>query len=770
MACTFFRLEYLGEVLDLEDEPVGWDSISFKITRDKDWHGLNYEYSDGDIQLEFDCAAGGPFIQRIYEENGLDADIAFTQGVKRGNIETIEFSGRLVLSTFKKFKGRVSCSVERKSLHDIIKARFDTKVDLMAELDLDQKPLASAPVIKIETHSKTIMQSFFANKDTLGITSEGGGQGETPIIIYPYSTVEKTSIKGINQREFNILATNNPGFLWKSEVNGTFQFDLSFDWSFNSILQKKSIISDREYRNIVVKTVFEIRTGGGNSKFYFEQINDQRRKVDDASYNCRCQFNYSGSHFIEIGDEIRMFTIFTYEASNKQQILFYANLTKSYISINGNSFTPKSEVKGLLVYESLDRILNSITSIKNILISDFFGRVSNGYPVDGCGSKSGISNGFQLREFVENKGIEISLKTLIESLSSIYCLGMAYEYDETGNERMRLERREFFYRNKEILFIEYPSEYQEETAQELVFNNIEIGYEKYPDEGEQILDEFNTVHEYTSPIKRHDNKFSQISKLVASGYAIELTRRERYSSEGINKTSTKYDDDCFLIALGNFNGSDYQTEKNENIYADPSTLIDPSTAYNLRFSPKRMLLNWAKWLNGGYMYKDGSELIKNTFVKQNGELFTKTIVNRNCDIDLLDVPITESDNIALAEFGDRERIFIPDWVTFYARLSKEEITKIKNAISNKSQLGDNYGYISTLDLDGNRVSGWIYEMEWFPTSEKVFFKLLKYKVLLNNTVPPDQENCQDYADWTFEDFENSTVGAWIESCRFEDFN
>lgn len=770
MACTFFRLEYLGEVVDLDDEPVGWDSISFKITRDKDWHGLNYEYSDGDIQLEFDCAAGGPFIQRIYEENGLDADISFTQGIKRGSIETVEFSGLLVLSTFKKFKGRVSCSVERKSLHDIIKARFDTKVDLMAELDLDQKPLVPSPVVKIETHSKTILQSFLADKQTLGITSEGGGQGETPIIIYPYSVVEKTSIRGINQREFTILTNNNPGYLWRSEVNGTFQFDLAFDWSFNSNLQKKSIISNREYRSVLVKTIFEIRSGGGTTKFYYEQINDQRKKVNDSAYQCRCQLTYSGAHNVEINDEIRVHTIFTYQASNEQQILFYANLVKSYISIKGNSFTPSSEVNGILIFESIGRLLNSITGYSNVLVSDFFGRISNGYSVDGCGSRNVITNGFQLRKFIENKGIEVSLKTIMESLSSIYCLGMAYEKDDAGNELMRFERREFFYRDKEILFIEYASEYQEETAQDLVFNNIEIGYEKYPDEGEQILDEFNTVHEYTSPIRRHDNKFSQVSKLVASGYAIELTRRERYSSEGVNKTSTKYDDDCFIVAIGDLVDGIYQTEKNENIYADPTTLIDPSTAYNLRFSPKRMLLNWAKWLNGGYMYKDGSELIKNTFVKQNGELFTRTVVNRNCEIDLLNVPIKESDNIALADFGDRERLFIPDWVTFYARLSKEEVTKIKNAVTNKSQLGDNYGYISTLDLDGNRVSGWIYEMEWSPASEKVFFKLLKYKVLLNNTVPPDQENCQDYADWTFEDFENSTVGTWIESCRFEDFN
>lgn len=854
---------------DLEDEPIGWDSIVFSVKRDPDWHGLNYEYSDGDIQLEFDCIAGGDFIDKIYKENGLDAEIILQQGSIVNNMEMLEYTGRLVLSTFKRLKGRVACSVERKSLQDVVKARFDTKVDLFSSKDLDQNDLSKPRVMRILTHPKTIPQQLIVRDENQRTSDQGVTVAGTNILIYPNTKDPNNTIKQITQRDFGPVGRQESEPFFIAEVSGDFTFSIDLDWSLTTELQKKpgSIISNREYRNLQVTTYFEIKKTNG-TLYYPTQpiIHYQRSKLDGKDFSVNCSFKFNGSVNIQIGERVYLFTAFSYTASTQQSINYSARLRKSILSLTGNSSTPPTYIKGMMLYETGNRILNSVTGKQNLLYSDFFGRTDVGYPVDGCGAGNCITNGFQLRQFAENKGIEISFKNFLESLSSIYCLGMAYENNSDGQEIVRVERIEHFYRDAEILLIEDAADYEEESAQELVFSSIEIGYKKYPEEGEKMLDEFNTVHEYVTPIRSHDNKFSKLSDLIASGYAIENTRRELYSSEGASKNSTKYDDDKFIISVlrstpaykqynsdpyilfaayakyiviwlaqeiqivsgqtimlsspissanlniqytinsfsvskQNLGGSTvrwlyylyvdetpvsetiyapvqiriyenslYSSEKNENFTVQQGSLIDPASAYNLRLSPKRMLLNWAKWLNGGLMYKDGSELIKNTFVKQNGELTTISRQNRNCEIDHYQETIKESDPVALAGFSERDRIFIPDWVSFNARLQKNQINKIKLAMSNNSSGSDNYGYISVLDPDGNRVSGWIYEMEWSPNTEKVFFKLLKYKVLLNNTIPPDQENCQDYADWTFADFEASNIGDWIEDCRFDNFN
>ena len=55
--CYFFKL-IIGGVEYLKREPGKWDQVNIIGKRDKDWHGWNYAYSDGKVDLEFDCAAG----------------------------------------------------------------------------------------------------------------------------------------------------------------------------------------------------------------------------------------------------------------------------------------------------------------------------------------------------------------------------------------------------------------------------------------------------------------------------------------------------------------------------------------------------------------------------------------------------------------------------------------------------------------------------------------------------------------------------------------
>ena len=61
------------------DDPIGWDSINIHLKRGKE-HGVNYEFTDGEVALEFDAATGKELIERVYARAGSDGIIGFQYG------------------------------------------------------------------------------------------------------------------------------------------------------------------------------------------------------------------------------------------------------------------------------------------------------------------------------------------------------------------------------------------------------------------------------------------------------------------------------------------------------------------------------------------------------------------------------------------------------------------------------------------------------------------------------------------------------------------
>jgi hypothetical protein len=116
------------------------------------------------------------------------------------------------------------------------------------------------------------------------------------------------------------------------------------------------------------------------------------------------------------------------------------------------------------------------------------------------------------------------------------------------------------------------------VAKDLLYNEVEIGYNKFLSEGYNTLDEFNTYHQYLTAIRTNKLKLTEKSELITSGYTIEDTRRKQFAETATNSDS--YDDDGFLIAMRK-NGTVVQPEKNE-AFSYINGLISPSTAYNLR--------------------------------------------------------------------------------------------------------------------------------------------------------------------------------------------
>jgi hypothetical protein len=233
---------------------------------------------------------------------------------------------------------------------------------------------------------------------------------------------------------------------------------------------------------------------------------------------------------------------------------YRVNLKKtSYLKFEGYTVSEGSNGYGLFVHEALSKTVATLTGQNNILISNYFGKLDSWlrtYANNGCGADYLLTIGKLLKGRLKEKdntdiALTSSLSTLIEGLQSIFCIGYTYEYEQ-GAERVVIEDLEYFFQDYEILTFNDISDFEITPAQDLIFNTIEVGYEKYETEEVNGADEFNSKRHYSTPIRKHENKLNILSKLIAGGYPIEFTRQSRLRS-----ADYKYDNNNFIIAVKN---------------------------------------------------------------------------------------------------------------------------------------------------------------------------------------------------------------------------
>lgn len=784
MSCYYFKfIPNTGSPVYLEDEPIGWDAVQITLKRDRDWHGVNYEFTDGDIQLGFDCLAGRDIIEEIYQEQGGDGYIGFQFGYVDNGVYYVDFDGKINLYTRKWQNYRIVASIERNNDADKIKTRWNTKNSMVATESIDGDTITPPTPYNLSLHSKTLQQEYYKKIEPEGTfaTYPLGAERNQRSIWFVFNTqlsnpgvgdIEETIGSNLGATALNPVTTTLAQ-LFNMKSSGTFDFNFSaISLAFSAKLVSTSFGGVPQFQRTGLDFYLDIYDANNNLKTHkhlsgfvwegFGQfINRQDVTIVPLTYTTD----------LAAGDKVFLYGHFHWGGGSatwkdvEAAIVTYSGTMR----ITAQTFTEDTTADVFLIHEALDQSIAVITGTQNQLYSDFFGRTDIGYAADGCGSLKAILNGFAARKFNKSiKPLQESFEAKMKSLDAIFCLGMGYEAG-----LIRVEQRDYFYNDQEIIALGDIGDYGEDTARDLSFNIINIGYEKFLEAsnaqangGSLLIDQFATQHQYATPIKANDVKYIKLSSFLASGDALENTRRYQFATTP--QDSTTYDDDTFMVALVR-DGAEFATEKDE-AFTTVTGILSPPTAYNLRHTPKRNLLNHAKWINSGLYYKSGGELIKNTFVKQNGELVTQLDDSDPCPLGDVDYALLqEKDDVYLTMFGDKEHIFIPEWVTCTTRLAMESIRDIKNCMTGQDTMGRNYGYISFRNPSGDTVQGWLYDMKYSPVTEKVTFLFLKKKVI--PLIPIPTLVCSDYSDYTFADFEAlPNLSPEIEQCRFLNFN
>ena len=269
--------------------------------------------------------------------------------------------------------------------------------------------------------------------------------------------------------------------------------------------------------------------------------------------------------------------------------------------------------------------------------------------------------------------MEISLNDYMRSIHAVFNVGFGIE-NYTNGQRLRCEELEYFYQQETGIVLDGQiANVRRKVDNSLFFSSGEFGYDKGGDyENEFGLDEPNTRTQFTTPLRRSENKYNKISSIRADDYGLEIIRRKpfyRYPDDD----NSKDDHIWFLDIKGGsptaLQGAAY-TLKNwwDRLTSIPENISDPNTWHGMIFTPKRILMRHGWVLRAGMEQKVNLDKpISYASSKAAANLITRASTDSK--------PVKENEDFPAKELTPPK--FLPEIVTFNFPLDSELYKKLK---------------------------------------------------------------------------------------------
>ncbi|MEI8142824.1 MAG: hypothetical protein WCG90_08160 [Chitinophagia bacterium] len=746
--CYYFKIEIDGTETEIA-EPIGWGEVNMKGERDSEYHGYQFQYTDGQTKLKFDCAAGKDLIQAVYDSKGGDGTILFKFGYTYRGTDYLLFPGKLMLHTWVVYPAFGECVIESDTFDAAFQSRLETKVSMARNTTYDGTSIVAPLPYNLELHAKETLSQFQANT-TLKTYQDNSRPQSNLFSVLP----------AVNEPQINDLADSNTftllsslgippsDSLWIHKFTGAGKITLDFNWNLYTHLsiQNKNLFSGGNYDAYIV-FLYRKFNPADNS---FTETREVISSVESGSF-----FPISTvDRFVNVTGTK---TLTNFQVYQNDEIYFYMQLDLSrsvYVAfpeVEQRSLTysckllqndGSSNANVWFLDDAIRHTIRVISDNAYVFRSDLFERANPSVLVDGQASKRVLTNGFQIRRFnTSERPLQIDLKTILASLNAQNCIGVNYTKDQNGSAVVRIERRDYFYQENEILaFDEVEADsYSESVATDLIYNELEFGYSTFQTDGFNSLDEFNTKNTALTPIKKNLKKLSQISNIITSGYSLEVSRRSQFKSSATDSVTN--DDNPFMVAVKRTTGNDWGTEKNES-FSTVTGIVSPETAYNLRLSPKRMLVNWFIWLKGIFAYKLTTEAIKNTSTVQNGGLITQ-FAEGAVDVigDINKGLYEEKGDVLISDLTSTRDIYTPEFVNFTTRCTPDKVQILNAALTGTYNSTKNYGYIMVKKPSGEWQAGWVSTLTYNFWTQKLTIKMLK------KFSSPEAPNTGECCEW-----------------------
>lgn len=615
--------------------PVGWADAVFKFRRDRDLHGVFFDYS---VPLKFH-GTGYDMIKAAYDADGVEAYLRMIIEVQCEPTDAFEefYTAKLNFSKIQFLESDV-CFVEMVLEDDSCLSMFNNRQDQEIELQsmetLDGQTMEAYDKIgyEISLPYKTILKTdewLYESTDTPDTenatrTSTGIGLQEFEPYMWIKPTATFNELEGINEdytggdsdtitdvvKLWTVQSIPGvPSPAWNFSVRGKINLQIT---GFLDNVTLDGCAGTDKFADVTVSLQF-LRYRPSDLSSSLHTINTTTFSGCHVSLNEDLDFSFDGAFpsALLAGDEIKLFwrvQVLNGEYSivnvlDPTEITINFTITdtvESFFEVTLETNYSATDAKISLINESFARIVESITNKCLTVKSDYFGRTDSQPYVsadDGCGSLEAITSGALIRRMVDASH-KISFKKLFDGLNAIHNIGVGIETDtdRTGYDRIRIERAEYFYNDTFIMNCDKVPDIKRTVITDEHYSIYEFGYQKWEAEEYNGLDEFNTTRKYRTSLTSIKNTLSKISSLIASGYAIEITRQQFLAPS----KDWRYDNDDFIICLKRFGYGDDMIVEQGNIDT-PANLIDPDTVYNFRISPNRNALRHLQKVLASYV-------------------------------------------------------------------------------------------------------------------------------------------------------------------------
>jgi hypothetical protein len=297
-----------------------------------------------------------------------------------------------------------------------------------------------------------------------------------------------------------------------------------------------------------------------------------------------------------------------------------------------------------------------------------------------------------------------SFEKLFSSIANIFNLGLGIEntYSTDNvlvNPKVVIEEKTYFYQQLIILQIDTLSDLEYMPDKTLLYQGIEVGYNKIQNDNIYGQAEYNNKATYATPLIPFTNKLSILSDIRADGTGIEQLRTTPIGSELRN------DKEIFIISC--IKKSNLNSGQLTSLQEEDTTILYVQGVYPIIFNsditPARMLLNCGDFISIGLQNN-----IHNKITFQKSEKPTKVLTQKGIEA------ISENSNV------DISRLKTPylkgEIVRFNAPVGTTEIKAIE---SNKHGLIKFYDYI-----DKRYRYGWIKEVSTNPVDKTTNWELM----------------------------------------------
>ena len=695
------------------DEPIGWDAVAITLTRSVDYWGLENIYSDNITFWD----SGADIIRTAYEADGIDADLTFEANYDCGDgAGFVPFvSGILNCFFYQILNNQVTVKIEPSGFHRDIKNNIDTPINILSNKSIDGSPLSAFTPFDLGLHSKVIVQQgamdvnpALTDQSVLGVNDASFNA------IYVPMQIITDEFKGLNEGSiiFDIQPAVGPYIsqpLFTAPIAGDYTFTYDLDLTI--------------YETTTVPRIFDMEMAFGFNGANVSVVSPATHHSQNGGTISVVQAG-SGTFTLHMnaGEYMYLFTALYNSTPNRSADLRQV-VRKANFSVYSKGVYKPSTCKAFLIHEVFAILAESMTGIQDCFRSDYFGQTNSfphQYSAAGCGAWSAITNGLAIRKMLNKNGalynISTTFKEFFENVDAIFNIGMRVQI-ENGREILRVEPKEYFFNSSKIFSVFSVSDMNKTPAVEYIYNTYDNGYDKWNLNitGSNAIDEFNSKHSYTLPVKKSNTGLIKISKFIASGYLIEQTRRLQFLTYPTNDFET--DNDLFIICTNRteITSDKYTTpnpiptiyaagmvsERDEN-FTGVTNVLDVPSNYNYRISPTRIAANWYKWISGS-IFKHPDRDIR--FVSAQGNyLEGDTMINDCVTISTVE----QNQNMVKSEINiiDSTPIFNPEYLTFTYPISFDQFVNIlanaEKAIGVSCSSGSQYaGFILSMKYGMN---------------------------------------------------------------------